>query len=271
VIKNIHKDKEPSRNWEGVLQNAVKIAKKAGAVIRQGWGRVDHVEYKGQVDLLTEYDRKSEEIILSSLTELFPDHHIYSEEKGDVGPAGSEFSWSIDPLDGTTNFAHGFPCFAVSIGLLHRSNGVVGVIYDPIMDELFAAGEGLGAYLNGVRIQVSSTRTLNRALLATGFAYDRRTAENNNVDNLSRFVRRSQGIRRAGAAALDLAYVACGRLDGFWELGLHPWDVAAGTVIVRQAGGQVTDFNGRQVDNVSGKRIIASNGHIHQEMLDVLK
>jgi myo-inositol-1(or 4)-monophosphatase len=138
------------------------------------------------------------------------------------------------------------------------------------MDELFAAGDGLGAYLNGVRIQVSAIKMLDRALLATGFAYNRRTAEDNNVSNLSRFVRRCQGIRRAGSAAMDLAYVACSRLDGFWEMELHPWDVTAGTLIVRQAGGQVTDFNGGQVDNPSGKRIVASNRLIHQQMLSVL-
>ncbi|MBN1317909.1 MAG: inositol monophosphatase [Anaerolineales bacterium] len=261
---------DTARNWEDILQNAIKIARNAGAILRQGWGRVDHIEFKGEVDLLTVYDRRAEEIIISGLTDLYPDHHIYSEEKGDIGPAGSDFSWSIDPLDGTTNFAHGFPSFAVSIGLFYRTNRVVGVIYNPVMDELFAAAENLGAYLNGVRMQVSATNLLDRALLATGFAYNRRTAEDNNVGNLSRFIRRCQGVRRAGSAALDLAYVACGRLDGFWEMGLHPWDVAAGTLIVRQAGGQVTDFTGGHDDHPSGKRIVASNGLIHDEMLSIL-
>lgn len=258
------------QNWEQVLEIAIRIARNAGGILRQGWGHAGQVEYKGEVDLVTEYDRRSEAYILSELAASFPEHHIFSEEAGDIGPAGSDFTWSIDPLDGTTNFAHGFPPFAVSIALLYRSTGVVGVVYNPTLDECFSAAEDLGAFLNGVRIQVSPIEKLDQALLATGFAYNRRTAADNNVTNFSRFIRRCQGIRRAGSAAMDLVYVACGRLDGFWEMGLHPWDVAAGTLIVRQAGGQVTDFNGGDDDHPSGRRIVASNGRIHQEMLDVL-
>ena len=256
---------------QNTLDTAIKIARAAGAILRQGWGRAGRVEYKGEVNLVTEYDRRAEALIVAALREQFPTHHIYAEEQGDAGPGDSPYTWLIDPLDGTTNFAHGFPAFAVSIGLMHQGEGVVGVIFDPTREELFTAGVGLGARLNGAPIHVSQAAELDRALLATGFAYNRRTAANNNVDNLARFVRRCQGIRRAGAAALDLAYVACGRLDGFWEMGLHPWDVAAGALIVRQAGGRVTDFGGGDDDHPSGRRIVASNGRIHNQMLDVLR
>jgi myo-inositol-1(or 4)-monophosphatase len=173
----------------------------------------------------------------------------------------------VDPLDGTTNFAHGFPPFAVSIGLMYQSEGLVGVVFDPTRDELFTAGAGLGARLNGAPITVSRTLSLDRALLGTGFAYDRRTEVDNNVKNLARLIRRCQGVRRTGSAALDLAYVACGRLDGFWEMNLLPWDVTAGSLIVRQAGGRVSDFFGGDDDHSSGRRIVASNGYIHDEML----
>jgi myo-inositol-1(or 4)-monophosphatase len=253
------------------LDIAIEIARAAGAILRQGWGRAGQIEYKGEVNLVTEYDRRAEALIVAALRKQFPTHHIYAEEQGDVGPGDSPYTWLIDPLDGTTNFAHGFPAFAVSIGLMHQGERIVGIIFDPTRDELFTAGVGLGARLNGVPIHVSDTASLDRALLATGFAYDRRTAANNNVNNLARFIRHCQGIRRAGSAALDLAYVACGRLDGFWEMGLHPWDVAAGTLIIHQAGGRVTDFDGRDDDHPSGQRVVASNGLIHQEMLDILR
>lgn len=223
------------------------------------------------MNLVTEYDRRAEARILTAIQEKYPHHHICSEEQGDVGPKDSPYTWLIDPLDGTTNFAHGFPPFAVSIGLMQQNIGLVGVIFDPTRDELFAAGAGLGARLNGAPITVSKTPSLDRALLGTGFAYDRRTEADNNVENLARLIRRCQGVRRAGAAALDLAYVACGRLDGFWEMNLLPWDVAAGTLIIREAGGHVTDFAGGDDDHGSGRRIVASNGHIHSEMLSLLQ
>ena len=254
-----------------LLDSAIETALAAGAILRQGWGRAENIEYKGDVDLVTEYDRQAEVTILAALQEKYPRHHFYSEEQGDLGPGDSPYTWLIDPLDGTTNFAHGFPLFAVSIGLMHRGEGLVGVIYDPTRDELFTVGAGLGARLNGAPITVSKTPNLNRALLGTGFSYNRRTKVDNNVENLARFIRCCQGVRRAGAATLDLAYVACGRLDGFWEMDLHPWDVAAGTLIIRQAGGRVTDFAGRDDDHASGRRIVASNERIHDEMLDALQ
>lgn len=253
------------------LDAAIEIARAAGAVLRQGWGRAGRIEYKGQVNLVTEYDHRAEALIVSALQEQFPAHHIYAEEQGDVGPGDSPYTWLIDPLDGTTNFAHNYPPFAVSIALVHRAEGLVGVVFDPTRDELYAAGLGQGARLNGARMRVSAIPDLDRALLATGFAYDRRTAADNNITNLDRFIRRCQGVRRAGAAALDLAHVAGGRLDGYWEMGLHPWDVAAGTLLVREAGGRVTDFAGGDDEHPSGQRIVASNGQIHDEMLAVLQ
>ncbi len=252
------------------LDVTIEIVRAAGAILRQGWGRAGQIDFKGEVDLVTEYDRRAEALIVAALLERFPTHHIYAEEQGDAGPGDSPYTWLIDPLDGTTNFAHGFPVFAVSVGLMHRGERLVGVVYDPTRDELYTAGKEMGARLNGGRVRVSEVPTLDQALLATGFAYDRRTAADNNVGNVARFIRRCQGLRRAGAAALDLAYVACGRLDGYWEMGLNPWDVAAGTLIVQEAGGQVTDFAGGDQEHPSGKRIVASNGRIHSEMLDVL-
>ncbi len=254
-----------------ILASAVQIARAAGAELRQGWGHAGRVEFKGEVNLVTEYDRRAEEIIVTALRDQFPDHHIYAEEQGDAEPGDSPFNWLVDPLDGTTNFVHGFPVFAVSMGLMHQGHGLVGVIYDPTRDELFTAAAGRGARLNGTPIRVSPTAELDQALLATGFAYDRRTAADNNVAHLARFIRRCQGIRRAGAASLDLAYVACGRLDGYWEMGLFPWDVAAGTLLVREAGGRVTDFIGGDDDHPTGRRIVASNGRIHDQMLAVLR
>jgi myo-inositol-1(or 4)-monophosphatase len=252
------------------IEKAAGIARAAGALLREGWGHVGRVEHKGDVNLVTEYDRRAEALITDALQQEFPDHHIYAEEQGDIGLGSSPYTWLVDPLDGTTNFAHGFPVFAVSIGLVHRGEGLVGVIYDPILDELYTAGAGRGAQLGQRPIAVSQVESLDSALLATGFAYDRAWAADHNLPYLDKFLRGSQGIRRAGAAALDLAYVACGRLDGHWEMRLHPWDVAAGTLIVREAGGRVTDFSGGHEFDHSGREIVASNGRIHDAMLKIL-
>jgi myo-inositol-1(or 4)-monophosphatase len=238
--------------------------------LHEGWGHVGRVEHKGDVNLVTEYDRRAESLITDALQEAFPDHHIYAEEGSDIGLQSSPYTWLVDPLDGTTNFAHGFPVFAVSIGLVHRAEGLAGVIYDPTRDELFTAGAGRGAHLNERPIEVSQVDSLDEALLATGFAYNREWAADHNIPYLDAFLRRSQGIRRAGAAALDLAYVACGRLDGHWEMHLHPWDVAAGILIVTEAGGRVTDLRGGHEFDQSGREIVASNGRIHDAMLEVL-
>jgi myo-inositol-1(or 4)-monophosphatase len=256
---------------EEAMEKAIRIARAAGALLREGWGQGIAIEYKGDVNLVTEYDRRAEALIIEALQTEYPEHGIYAEEQGDLGLRTSPYTWVVDPLDGTTNLAHGFPVFAVSIGLMHKGEGLVGVICDPTRDELYSAGMGLGAYLNGNPIRVSQIDQLERALLATGFAYDREWAADHNLPLLDKFLRRSQGIRRAGAAALDLAYVACGRLDGHWEMELQSWDVAAGSVIIREAGGQVTDFSGGHERDGSGTEIVASNGLIHEAMLSVIR
>lgn len=256
-------------NLDAVLRTAAAIARQAGQVVLEGWGRAGTIGYKGEVDLVTDHDRRSEALIVAALQRAFPDHAIHAEEKGAVNHTRSPYLWLIDPLDGTTNFAHGFPVFAVSLGLLHRGEPLVGVVYDPARDECFSAIRGGGATLNGRPIRVSSVPSLDTALLATGFPYDRRARPDNNVGLVARFVRRCQGLRRAGAAALDLAYVACGRLDGYWELRLHPWDVAAGALLVLEAGGQASDLIGGP-NYLSAEQIVASNGPIHAQMLEVL-
>src|SRR6185369_1801462 len=226
------------------------------------------IELKGDKNLVTEVDRESERLIVEQLRSRFPDHDIVAEE-GDYPQAGSPFRWIIDPVDGTTNYAHGFPWFCSSIGLELDGEPVAGVIYNPVYDELFTATRGGGAYLNGRRLSVSARAPLNNSLLGTGFPYDCATDPANNFANFIAFQKSSRGIRRAGAAALDLAYVAAGRLDGFWELKLKAWDVAAGVLMVREAGGIVTTFDGSPYD-IFNDRIVASNGLIHEEMVATL-
>ncbi|HEY73102.1 MAG TPA: inositol monophosphatase [Thermoflexia bacterium] len=260
-------------DYEAVLQTAISIAHEAGAVVREAFPRtaLDHVSFKGTVDPATETDTAAEELIVSRLRAAFPHHRILAEEGGgDDWRASGPPIWLIDPLDGTNNFAHGFPHVGISLALLVEGRPVVGVAYDPLRDETFAATAGGGAALNDRPIRVSTVEWLGRAFLATGFPYDRRTAPDNNIARLDHFVRRSLGARRAGAAVLDLAYVACGRFDGFWEIRLKPWDVAAGILLVREAGGRATDFAGG-LDCLSGEQIVASNGHIHAEMLRVIR
>lgn len=258
------------------LEVAVAIAREAGALVREGFGGLGKVDFKGAVNPVTETDRASERLILERLRARFPSHRILGEEYGEtpgddasVGPACP--MWFIDPLDGTNNFAHGLPHFAISLALRVEGAMVVGVVYDPLRDEMFAALRGAGATCNGRPIHVSTTQKLQDAFLATGFPYDRRVAASNNVRTLDDFLRRSQGVRRAGSAALDLAYVACGRFDGFWEPRLSPWDVAAGALLVEEAGGCVSDFGGGRTRLLSGEEVVASNGHIHREMLRVLR
>jgi myo-inositol-1(or 4)-monophosphatase len=261
------------QDFQATRDKAVAIARRAGEIVREGWGNAGEIGYKGEVDLVTEHDEQAEKEIVRALQQAFPDHAIHAEEEGIIendNAAESPFTWVIDPIDGTTNFAHAFPVFAVSLALLRDNRPVVGVIYDPLRDECFAAIRDQGAELNGSRIHVSGTQELDTALLATGFPYDRRTRPDNNVGHLSHFIRRCQGLRRAGSASLDLSYVACGRLDGFWEKLLHPWDVAAGVLVVEEAGGRLSDFSGG-ADYLSGEEIVASNGLIHTEMLDVLQ
>jgi myo-inositol-1(or 4)-monophosphatase len=260
-------------NYYAILQTAISIAHEAGGLVREAFPRtaLTHIGFKGAVNPVTETDTAAEALIVARLRAAFPDHHILAEESGgDDWRMPGPPVWLIDPLDGTNNFVHGFPHVAVSLGLLAEGRIVVGVAYDPLREETFAVTAGGGATLNGQPIHVSSVERLADAFLATGFPYDRRTAPDNNAERLDHFLRRSQGVRRAGAAVLDLAYVACGRLDGFWEMRLKPWDVAAGALLVQEAGGRVTDFAGG-ANYLSGEFVVASNRAVHDEMLRVIK
>ena len=249
---------------------AVAAAQQAGKIIADAYRTEFRVDYKegAATNLVTEVDRRSEVAIVEALSKAFPDHRILAEEGGEGSQRQSPYQWVVDPLDGTTNFAHGFPVFCVSIGLAAEGRIVLGVVYDPIRQELFEAQAGEGAFLNGERMRVSRASTLEKALLVTGFAYDQE-GRRSNLDHFSRFALRAQGIRRTGSAAIDLCYVASGRIDGFWELKLFPWDVAAGSLIVTEAGGLVTNFAGNPF-SIYGNEILASNGLIHQAMIDVL-
>lgn len=256
---------------ESVLEAATDAARRAGAILRDGYlaAKAPRVDYKGVIDLVTEYDVASERIILDRIRQSFPDHQIVAEESGTTESA-SPFRWYIDPLDGTTNFAHKFPVFCVSVAFEASEGGLqAGVVYDPLRDELFAAAKGQGAFLNGTPLSVSGQSDLNRALVMTGFPYDLRSDPLPILERFGRMILAAQGVRRAGSAALDLAWVAAGRLDGFWEERLHPWDTAAGVLLVREAGGRVTDFSGQPFP-LQAKEILATNGHLHYTMLQVL-
>lgn len=251
------------------LKSAEEAARVGGEILMKYLGQPIDVEFKGDVDLVTVVDRLSEEAIVSMISSRFPDHQVIAEE-GTVKNSTSECLWIIDPLDGTTNYAHAFPCFAVSIGLEVSGKMVMGVVYDPVRDECFTAEEGGGAYLNGRPIHVSEIDRLDKSLLATGFPYDRREHAEEYLQPFKIFMMKAQEIRRPGAATIDLCYLASGRIDGFWESKLHPWDVAAASVIVKEAGGRMSDFNGGEF-NIYGEEALASNGKIHEEMLGVLK
>jgi myo-inositol-1(or 4)-monophosphatase len=256
----------------GMAVPAAAIALEAGALIRGYYERGVETEYKGDVDLVTEADRASEKLIVEKLKETFPTHGIFGEE-GTRSELGAEYRWYVDPLDGTTNFAHGFPFFCVSLGLEHRPAGlkaeedgelIAGVIYHPLYGELFVAEKGNGAYLNGRRLHVSKTAQLQEALLATGFPSHKRH-DNPNIHFYQQLTLRSHGVRRAGAAALDLAYTAAGRVDGYWEFNLNPWDTAAGVLLVREAGGTVTYFDGSPF-RLASKEVLATNGLLKEEL-----
>lgn len=245
------------------LEVAVETAQEAGALLLAEFDHPAKISYKGEVDIVTQADRRSEEAIVTRLRTHFPKHAIVAEEGGG-SESDSEFRWYVDPLDGTTNFAHGYPCFAVSIGLEEAGELLVGVIYQPVTGELFTAIKGEGAYLNQRRIHVSKVDRLATSLLATGFPSVKRT-QNPNIYYYWDFTLRSHGVRRDGSAALDLAAVAAGRFDGFWEFGLHSWDTAAGVLLVREAGGVATRLNG-QLYRPGEPEILASNGLVHAEM-----
>jgi myo-inositol-1(or 4)-monophosphatase len=255
--------------FDNHLDIAVRAVKESGRIQKEWLGKDKKVELKGEINLVTEVDTKCEGRIVEIIKKTFPEHNILTEETP-MPESSSPYRWIIDPLDGTTNYAHGYPCFCTSVALELEGKVVLGAIYDPLLDELFTAQEGQGAFLNGERIAVSATERLTEALLCTGFPYDLRESPVNNLDHFKNFIMEARAIRRDGSAALDLCYVAAGRFDGFWELKLNPWDVAAGKLIVEEAGGVVTDFKGGPLD-IYGQETLASNGRIHEEMIGVLE
>lgn len=256
-----------------MLNFAIQTARDAGAILTDRLGRALQVSNKGDIDLVTEADLASEQLIIERIKSYYPRHAILAEESGatagfEVIPGKSEWQWIIDPLDGTTNYAHGYPCFCVSIALERAGVVEVGVVYDPTRDEMFAAERGQGATLNGRRMRVSTVDDLNSAMLCTGFPYNVRERPNFTRE-FANFTMAAQAVRRDGSAAIDLAYVACGRFDGFWEDGLRAWDVAAGVLLIEEAGGRVSDFSDGAL-NIFTPKVLASNGIIHSAMLSVL-
>jgi myo-inositol-1(or 4)-monophosphatase len=269
------RDSQPAANSSKIpvmtkdyLEAAIEIAREAGAILCEEFDRPLQISYKGEVDLVTQADRRSEQAIVAKLRKYFPDHAIIGEEGTRLESAsGSEFRWHVDPLDGTTNFAHGYPCFSVSIGLAQRDQLLAGVVFNPYYNELFAAARGQGTTLNGKKIHVSTINKLSTSLVCTGFPTHQRQ-NNLNIHYYWDFTLRTHGVRRDGSAALDLASVAAGRFDGFWEFGLNKWDTAAGALLVEEAGGKVSDFAGDPYQ-LGGPMILATNGLIHEEMRKV--
>src|SRR5499425_3345144 len=251
------------------LEVAVEIAQEAGKILIEEFSRPLDIRYKGdEVDLVTQADKRSEQAIVARLTKYFPEHAIAAEEgTGHESASASEFCWHVDPLDGTTNFAHGYPCFCVSIALAQRDTLLAGAVFNPFYNELYTAARGKGATFNGKKIVVSKNATLSTSLLCTGFPVRNRKLSPN-LQYYGEFTQRSHGVRRDGSAALDLACVASGRFDGFWEFGLNKWDVAAGVLLIEEAGGKVSDFAGEPYQ-LGAPVILASNGLIHEEMRQV--
>jgi myo-inositol-1(or 4)-monophosphatase len=254
---------------EALRDLAVSWAREAGAVLREAYGGAHALERKGAIDLVTETDRRAESLILSRLRERFPDHAVLAEESGAHQARNAPVRWLIDPLDGTTNFAHNYPFFCVSIAAETQGRLVAGAVFDPVRDEMFAAAAGKGAALNGTPLRVSTVDRLENSLLVTGFPYDVREHPERHVPLFQAFLVRAQGLRRDGSAALNLCYLAAGRFDGFWEGHLAPWDMAAGVLMVREAGGRVTDYAGGTF-RLERPEILASNGRIHEEMCTIL-
>ena len=254
-----------------MLNFAIQVARDAGNLLVQRLGSAQ-ISNKGDIDLVTEADIAAEELIIDRIRSHYPLHGILAEESGEAvqqGTSRSEWKWIIDPLDGTTNYAHGYPCFCVSIAVEHAGTLEIGVVYDPMRDEMFAAERGQGATLNERRIRVSSVEQLNSAMMCTGFPYNVRTRPDFARD-FTNFTLHAQAVRRDGSAALDLAYIACGRFDGFWEDGLNPWDVAAGAILISEAGGRITNYENEPLD-IYTKKVVASNGRVHDAMLRLLR
>ena len=254
-----------------MLNFAIDVAREAGGLLVQRLGAAK-VSNKGDIDLVTEADVASENLIIERIRSYYPQHGILAEESGEavvVGGKRSDWKWIIDPLDGTTNYAHGYPCFCVSVALEHKGVIEIGVVYDPMRDEMFAAERGAGATLNDRKMRVSSVEGLNHAMLCTGFPYNVRERPDFARD-FANFTMSAQAVRRDGSAAIDLAYVACGRFDGFWEDGLSPWDIAAGALLIEEARGRVTNFDNEPL-SIYTQKVLASNGLVHDDMLRVLR
>jgi myo-inositol-1(or 4)-monophosphatase len=253
------------------LDFAIELAREAGDVLKHYMDREKHVELKGQANLVTIADKESEALVIRRIVEQYPAHGILAEESGISGARETSSSkWIIDPLDGTTNFAHQYPFFCVSIAFEHNGQVLCGAVYDPCRDEMFSGARGMGSFVNGRRLRVSDVDKLAGGLILTGFPYGVRQKMKTAMSQFEAFLFQSQAVRRGGSAALDLCYIALARCDGFWEMDLHPWDTAAGLVILEEAGGRVTDFSGKPF-SIYGKEIVASNNSIHEEMVDVLK
>ena len=251
------------------LQDLEHLAHAAGEILRASYGQRLQVDHKGVIDLVTDADHRSEAYLLGEIRSRFPGHKIFAEESGETAGADGQV-WYIDPLDGTVNYAHGLPIFSVSIAFAVAGKMQFGVVYDPMRDECFSGQSGQGAWLNGQPLHVADTQILDHALLVTGFPYDIRTNPANNLDHYARFALRSQGVRRLGSAALDLCYVAAGRFDGYWELRMNAWDIAAGGLIAEQAGARVTNLVGKADYIAPPQSILAANPQLHQQMLAVL-
>ena len=258
---------EMSLSNQPLLQVAAEAVRAAGAIIRAGWGEIHNVEMKGAINPVTEIDHAAERSILERLRAATPTFSILAEESG-AFENDAEWRWVIDPLDGTVNYAHHFPYFAVSLGLVHQGQSEIGVVYDPILDQLFSAERSGGAYLNGQPIHCSRTATLAQCIVATGFPYDVWQSGKNTLE-LARVVRRAQTVRVNGCAALDMAYVACGRFDAYYDAGLYPWDAAAARLLVTEAGGTFTEYGGEPAQ-LDTRMIIASNGRIHSELAEIV-
>lgn len=257
-------------DYPDLMATAVQAAQRAGETLRDYAKSGFRIHYKAAINLVTDADRQAEECIVQTIRHAYPSHRILAEERGQDGTAPSPYQWIVDPLDGTTNFAHGFPFYSVSIGLEYRGQCVLGVVLDPVRGELFTAGVGQGAFLDAEPLSVSAIDTLDKSLLVTGFAYNIRETANNNLDHFSHMSLRAQAIRRTGSAALDLCYVAAGRFEGYWEVTLSPWDMAAGIVIVREAGGRVSGFT-HEPFSLYGRELVATNGRIHEQLLAALR
>lgn len=252
------------------LPDLERIARQAGKILSDGYDQEHVVNYKGVIDIVTEADHASEAYIIGELQRLFPTHRILSEEAGDLD-GHEEHLWLIDPLDGTVNYAHGVPFFSVSIAYAHKGTVMLGAVYDPMRDEMFIAERGRGATLNGRTLKVSNTDDLVRSLMVTGFPYDLWTTDQNNLDFFGKFARLTQGVRRLGSAALDLCYVAAGRVDGYWELSLKPWDLAAGSLVAEEAGAKVASLDGHLDYITPPCSMVAATPGIFQKMMEILR